>query len=79
MNSIADKEPQKTCKPKNRRANPIIEDRYMYDTPQFKELKSHSPFKRDDQWHMNMDNKGFALKLSVSQSMVLSASVEFKY
>ncbi|KAE9377607.1 glycoside hydrolase family 18 protein [Stipitochalara longipes BDJ] len=61
-----DKGPTKSCQVKSRvrRVEPVIENRYLYDTPQFTVLKTHSPYRSDDEWQMNMDGKGFALQLS---------------
>jgi hypothetical protein len=45
----------------------VIENKYMFDTPEFTILKQNSPWHADDQWHMEKDGKGFALQVSVSQ------------
>jgi hypothetical protein len=79
--STGDKGPAKSCEAKGRvrrATEPVIENRYFLDSPQFTILKTNSPYKNDDEWQMNMDGKGFALQLSVSHDLLSPNVLEGK-
>lgn len=73
--SVGDKGPTKSCEAKARvrRADPVIENRYIYDSPQFTLLRTTSPMKSNDDWHEDKDGKGYALSQSVSKRSLFAA------